>query len=222
MVHSVTSTDFPVRRRLPRAEREEQMVSAATRIFAERGYGAASMDEIADAAGISKPMLYAYFDSKEGLFLACVERGSAVLRAEVREAALSARTPEQALFAGLVAVMRFIEENDESWAVLYPHGLGSGGSFEHAAARAHEDMSRLLTELMTTLAKSQGVDAEAALEREPLAHALTGATIAIGTWSRGRGEPAELHALRLMNLAWMGLGNIIRGELWMPDDGAGS
>lgn len=209
----------PSRRRVPRAEREAQMVEAATRIFASRGFHTASMDEIAEASGITKPMLYAYFDSKEGLFLACVEKGSRELRAEVREAALGAATPEEALYAGLVAVMRFVDENEELWAVLYPHGLGSSGTFAEAAARAHDEMSDLLAELMTMLAKSRGVDEQAAHESEPFAHALTGATIAIGTWSRGRGEPAELHALRLMNFAWMGLGHVIKGELWLPGTG---
>ena len=212
----MASTAPAPRRRVPRAEREEQMVAAATRIFAERGFNAASMDEIAEASGITKPMLYAYFGSKEGLFLACVDRGSHVLRARVREAALGAPTPQQALYAGLVAVMRFVEDNDELWALLYPHGPSSSGTFSEAAARAHDEMSALLAELMTMLATTKGVDAEVALESEPLAHALTGATIAVGSWSRGRDEPAELHALRLMNFAWMGLGDIIEGELWMP------
>lgn len=215
----MASTAPAPRRRLPRAQREEQMVAAATTIFATRGFNAASMDEIAEASGITKPMLYAYFDSKEGLFLACVEKGSSALRARVREAALGASTPQEALYAGLVAVMRFVEDNDELWAVLYPHGPGSGGTFAEAAARAHDEMSALLAELMTMLARSRGVDAEVALESEPLAHALTGATIAVGSWSRGRDEPAELHALRLMNFAWMGLGDIIEGELWMPSAG---
>jgi AcrR family transcriptional regulator len=207
------------RRRVPRAVREEQMVEAAIGIFAARGFHSASMDEIAEASGITKPMLYAYFDSKEGLFLACVEKGSRELRAQVREAALGAPTAEQGLYRGLVAVMRFVEDNGELWAVLYPHGPGSGGTFAEAAARAHDEMSALLTELMTMLAERRGVAQDVALESEPLAHALTGATIAVGTWSRGRDEPAELHALRLMNFAWMGLGDLIAGELWLPPPG---
>ena len=216
----MTATTGSPRRRVPRAEREEQMVTEATRIFAARGFHAASMDEIAEASGITKPMLYAYFDSKEGLFLACVERGSAELRAQVRAAALAAPTPERALYDGLVAVMRFVEDTEELWSVLYPHGPSSSGTFAAAAARAHDEMSALLTELMTMLATRRGVADEVALESEPLAHALTGATIALGTWSRGRGEPAELHALRLMNFAWKGLGDMLEGDLWLPGEGA--
>jgi AcrR family transcriptional regulator len=201
---------------VPRALREEQMVTAAIEIFSARGFHATSMDEIADACGITKPMLYAYFDSKEGLFMACVERGSVKLREQVREAAMTAPTPQDALYRGLVAVMRFVRDNDELWSLLYPHGPGSSGTFEAAASRAHDEMSALLAELMTLLATRRGVAEEVALESEPLAHALTGATIAVGTWSRGRSEPPELHALRLMNFAWMGLGDLIEGELWLP------
>lgn len=192
------------------------MLRAAIEIFAARGFHSASMDEIAEASGITKPMLYAYFDSKEGLFLACVEKGSRELREQVREAGLGAPTPEQGLYRGFVAVMRFVEDNGELWSVLYPHGPGSSGTFAEAAARAHDEMSALLAELMTLLATRRGVGEQAALESEPLAHAMTGATIAVGTWSRGRDEPAELHALRLMNFAWMGLGDVIAGELWLP------
>ena len=57
---------------MPRAEREQRMLDAAGRAFARDGYHAASMDEIARAAGISKPMLYNYFGSKEGLYVAYV------------------------------------------------------------------------------------------------------------------------------------------------------
>src|SRR2546423_12070398 len=83
------------RRRVPRAKREEQMVQAATRIFGDRGYHEASMDEIAQACGVTKPMLYAYFDSKEGLLVACMEKEEPLLEDAVPTAVLGAGTPEQ-------------------------------------------------------------------------------------------------------------------------------
>src|SRR3954447_9652887 len=61
-------------RLMPRAEREEQMLEVAGEVFAERGFHAASMDEIAERADISKPMLYAYFGNKEGLYSAYMDR----------------------------------------------------------------------------------------------------------------------------------------------------
>jgi AcrR family transcriptional regulator len=195
--------------------REEQMLDAATRIFAERGFRDASMDDIADASGITKPMLYAYFDSKEGLFMGAAERASQTLRASVRAAAESQRTAELRLWHGLLAVFEFVEQHRESWLVLYPYGPTSSGPFAEAAARARDAMSELLTELFAESAA--GADRKAARESEPFAHALTGATIALASWSAGHPEDTrEMHARRLMNFAWMGLGNLARGKLWVP------
>ena len=69
------------------------MVAAAERLFSERGYHGVSMDEIAAASGISKPMLYDYFGSKEGLLLACVERARGRLFEEIAAAVRGAGTP---------------------------------------------------------------------------------------------------------------------------------
>src|SRR5688500_12358608 len=63
-----------LRRQVPRAEREEQMLAAATQLFAERGYANVPMDAIATQTGITKPLLYSYFGSKEGLYAACIRR----------------------------------------------------------------------------------------------------------------------------------------------------
>jgi AcrR family transcriptional regulator len=211
-----TRAPAPKRRRVPRAVREGQMVEAATRIFARRGYADASMDEIARASGISKPMLYAYFDSKEGLFVACMERGERALEGAVAAAVLHSRTPELRLWHGLVAVFEFFDENPDLFAIGYPTGPTSG-NFTELAARGRASMARLLTSLFVDTAVGAGVDPDAAREAEPMAHALTGATIALLAWSVDRPEePRELHALRLMNFAWMGLGNLVQGELWVP------
>src|ERR1700721_110456 len=74
------------RRRMPRPERERQMPEVAGRSFAARGFHAVSMDEIAKQAGISKPMLYQYFGSKEGLYVAYVRQQGSALLAGVRGA----------------------------------------------------------------------------------------------------------------------------------------
>lgn len=61
-------------KRMPRAVREQQMLDAAVSVFGRRGYMAASMDEIAELAGVSKPLVYLYLNSKDDLFSACVDR----------------------------------------------------------------------------------------------------------------------------------------------------
>src|SRR2546425_13151993 len=69
---SVTK-ESKARTKVPRAVREPQMLDAAVAVFAERGYHGASMDEIAAGAGVTKPMVYSYFGSKEDLYLACID-----------------------------------------------------------------------------------------------------------------------------------------------------
>src|SRR5581483_9881124 len=73
-------------RRMPRPERERQMLEVAGRSFAAHGFHAVSMDEIAKQAGISKPMLYHYFGSKEGLYVAYVRQQGRALLAGMRDA----------------------------------------------------------------------------------------------------------------------------------------
>src|ERR671934_158665 len=92
---------------------EAQMVAAAERLFSERGYHGVSMDEIATASGITKPMLYDYFGSKEGLFLACVERARGRLFEEIAAAVRGASEPEEALRAGVEAFLSFADEQRE-------------------------------------------------------------------------------------------------------------
>src|ERR671930_2216745 len=93
------------RGRTPRAVRVAQMVAAAERLFSERGYHGVSMDEIAAASGITKPMLYDYFGSKEGLFLACMERARGRLFEEIAGAVRGADSAEEALRAGIYAFL---------------------------------------------------------------------------------------------------------------------
>src|SRR3954468_20374376 len=118
------------RGRTPRAVREAQMVAAAERLFSERGYHGVSMDEIAAASGISKPMLYDYFGSKEGLFLACVERARGWLFEEIASAVRGADGAGAALRAGVEAFLAFANEQRATWTVLF----AEGGSFGQAAA----------------------------------------------------------------------------------------
>jgi AcrR family transcriptional regulator len=198
--------------------REREMLEAAGRMFGERGYHAVSMDEIAQAAGVSKPMVYAYFESKEGLFLACVELATIGTLEEVTPPSLP---QDVRLWRGLLAVFTFIEDHRASWTLLYPHGPQSGGPFAAGAARSNEEMGRLLSGIFREAAAAEGIDARLAAESsEPLAAALVASVVGLGSWwMRHPEQPKELQALRLMNLAWLGLGELSRGKLWVPPPG---
>lgn len=93
-----------------RADREEQILDVACRTFGEHGYAATSVADVARAAGISKPLIYAYFDSKDGLHAACVERAGTIIVGEIERSAAS----------GAVALDRALVTLDGIFTVLAP------------------------------------------------------------------------------------------------------
>jgi len=107
------------RRRLPRGEREERMLDAGERIFGAHGFRAASMDEIAEASGITKALLYQYFGSKEGLYEACVERARARLFDRLEREAEAAPHAGERLRAVVTAYFDYLDEQRGSWWLLY-------------------------------------------------------------------------------------------------------
>jgi AcrR family transcriptional regulator len=204
------------RRRVPRAIRERQMIEVAGRVFAERGYHAASMDEIAAGVGISKPMLYAYFDSKEGLYRACVSVATERLLASVGDAAAEG-PPERRLWAGILAFFSWVEEHRDGWALL--NRDVAGAPFAEELARSRAQTVRLTGRLFTEAGQAEGINPQLASENEALADAFAGAAEALANrWLDHPEEPKELQALRLMNLTWMGLGDLVRGQLWLPEE----
>lgn len=209
----------PGRPRVPRVKREQEMLSAAADVFGERGYHGASMDEIAARAGITKPMLYSYFDSKEGLFAACGDAAARLLGERLRAvAAMRDLPPDQRLWRGLVSVFRFIGEHRELWfAFNPPAGFSALPGAGEVGARGREAITKLLEELLTTAARNEGIGAQAALQVAPLAHALTATVLAIAEWWLDHpDESAELQALRVMNFAWAGFGQLLNGDFWLP------
>ena len=156
------------------------MLQVAARVFGRRGYHAASMDEIARDCGVTKPMLYAYFGSKDGLYLATVDRmGVAVVGAV--EQLLAERDPGRRLRLGVDVILRFIEQDRHGWAVLYAEGLGEGPVAKHVAR--YRD--RIVQAAALTLADA--VPGRAPRDAEPYAVGLLGAGEALARWWLARG-----------------------------------
>src|SRR3954466_3332668 len=99
------------RTRLPREDRMEQTLRAAHDLFAERGYAAVKMDEIAGAVGVTKPLLYNYFGNKEQLYITCMERAGDSLPATIASAVGATATPREALRAGVRAFFAFLDSD---------------------------------------------------------------------------------------------------------------
>lgn len=198
------------------------MVEAADRIFTARGYEGASMDDIAAACGVTKPMLYAYFGSKEGLFAACGLAAGEPLRNRVRAVAGDpAASPEELLWRGVLVIFTRIGEVRDTWMKLYPpDGPAPAGPLGTRAAMNRAAMTGVVTQLMRDAASRGGLPDQLVEQVEPVAQTLIGAVMAAaGWWMKHPGESAELQALRVMNFAWKGLEQLAAGELWLPPEG---
>ena len=186
--------------RVPRVVRERQLVELGEELFAERGYAKASMDELARRAGVTKPVIYELFGSKEGLFRACLEglalrladaiadaaRGADAAGggpdAEVRQSAgapdpeaqvsAGAPDPEARLRAGGLAFLRFAQENRVAYELLYE------GRFSDAAVNVRRRQAALILELMREMAPDD-VDPR---ELEVAAHAVNSAYEGVAHW----------------------------------------
>ncbi len=203
-------------RRLPRAQREQQMLDAAVRTFGRRGYRAASMEEIAELAGASKPLVYLYLHSKEELFSACIRREAAALTAAVRAGA-GAPGPgvpvERRLWEGLTAFFTHTADHPDGWAVLHRQARTHGEPFAAEVAALREEIVTYVTSLIGAAARE--------VHRDPgladgdvagLAHALVGAAESLADWANATpGVGAREAAATLMRLAWSGLGDLARG-----------
>jgi AcrR family transcriptional regulator len=126
---------------VPRADREQQILDAAVHGFAEHGYAHASMAAIARRAGISKPLIYEYFGSKDGLYLACLSRAGDHLVGKV-VSAQSGTTLERAR-ESLAAIFDALDGRRLDWAVLTDPTVPAGSTVHDAAQRYREQLRRL-------------------------------------------------------------------------------
>jgi AcrR family transcriptional regulator len=172
---------------MPRAEREEEMLRAAGDVFARSGFHDASMDVIAQAAGISKPMLYNYFGSKEGLYAAYIDRSGCALLTSMREADSRDAPPAQRLHAGILAFLTYAEEHRAGWTVLHRETLALGGLVAEELSGLRDRVTQMLATLFGD---------------EAFAHAFTGAGESLASWWLAQPEePKERVAKILMDIA---------------------
>lgn len=210
-------------RRVPRAVREQQMLDAAVAGFARHGYRSASMDDIAEAAGVSKPLVYQYLKSKEDLFTACIARESTALVEAVRAGTLEGGRglpADRMLWNGLCAFFAHTAAHPDGWAVLHQQARIQGESFADGVTLMRSRIVELVTELIGQAARDAGCDGELAdREVSGLAHALVGAAESLAEWANTRAtDPpsAKETAATLMNFCWTGLESLLGGARWTP------
>ena len=194
--------------RLPAARRRRQLLDVARRAFAERGYHQTSMDDVAEAAGVTKPVLYQHFTSKRHLYLELLDDVGGRMMDGIAKAVAAADGPRQQVEAGFRAYFRFVAEEADAFRLLFGSGTRRDEEFERAVRRVEDSIAEAVAVFIEA-----DVDAE---HRRLLAHGLVG--LAEGTsrdWlSRGGGSRREADTLarRIAELAYAGLRGIRRDE----------
>jgi AcrR family transcriptional regulator len=187
-------------KRLPRAVREQQMLDAAVQMFSVNGYHETSMDTIAAAAQISKPMLYLYYGSKEELFGACLNREMARFIDSVRADIDFTQSPKDLLRNTIGSFLRFIDENRASWIVMYTQAVSSQ-AFAQTVREGREDFIDLVAGLVRAGSRTARPDAE----NEMRAVALVGAGEAMANRLSTGDIDVDQAAELMINLFWHGL-----------------
>ena len=205
----MTSPSATTRTRMPRAQREEQILTIAEAVFAERGYSATTMEDIADRVGVTKPLIYDYFGSKEGLLSAAVTRARGQLR-EATEAAWQAvgeDAPLEDVFrAGVQAFFDFIDEHAHAFVLIQQEGaMASQASGLIESIREQQSAATV-----RTLRDAPGLAAVPDGLLEGYAEVIIGACERVAVWRTRRPEVSAQDATELVvSSVWGGLASLL-------------
>ena len=188
--------------------RRQQLVDVALELFARRGYRATTMDDIADAAGVTKPLVYQHFSSKRALYLELVNSIAQELLIAIRGAVMQAQGPRQQVEMGFAAYFRLVISREAEFRLLY----GRDHADDKELGRALRTVEDAIAEAIEPLIDA-GLNDE---HRRLLAYAVVG--MAEGASRRfmeqrtTSGESVEDEAPRLAqrmaDLAWAGLRSV--------------
>lgn len=148
-----------MRRRLPRAERRAQLLSVATSKFGERGYHPTSMDDIAEAAGVTKPVLYQHFSSKEDLYISVIQQVGEVLRERIDGFAFEGATTYDRVREGINVFFGVFDENSNMLKLFF----GSEYVTESIQEEVTRATSRAAESVGTLLARARDLSPEEAI-----------------------------------------------------------
>lgn len=188
--------------RLPREERRAQVLRAAREVFVAQGYHTAAMDDIAERAGVSKPVLYQHFPGKLELYVALLDDGIAVLLDTLRAALEATTDNKQRVRGAIAAYFGFVDDPDGAYRLVFESDLTNEPAVRYRVEAADDACSLMLGRVIS---EDTGLSAAQA---ELLASGLLGmAQIAARRWLREEPRMAREAAVDLIaGLGWRGIG----------------
>lgn len=190
--------------RLPRDERRGQLLAAASEVFVDRGYHAAGMDEIAERAGVSKPVLYQHFSSKLELYLAVLARHVENLVSGVRQALRTTTDNRQRLRAAVQAFFDFIEHDSQGYRLIFENDYVSEPQVAAQVRVATESCTDAVFDLIS---RDSGLEAHRA---RMIAVGLVGISVDCARYWLGADRPISKDAAveGTVQFAWGGLSHV--------------
>lgn len=187
--------------RLPRTQRRGQLLDAAQEVFVARGYHATAMDDIAERAGVSKPVLYQHFPGKLELYLALLDTHGDALVATVRTAMHSTDDNKARVHRAMQAYFDFVDGQGEAFRLVFESDLRNDPAVAQRVDRVGRDCGLAIAE---TIMSDTGVDRSRA---ELLAIGLTGAAeMAARSWLASKRAVPKAEAVELLaKLTWRGI-----------------
>ena len=188
------------RARLSASDRRAQLVEVGRAVFAKRGFEATSVEQIADRAKVSKPIVYEHFGGKEGLYAVIVDREMEYVVRRITEA-ISHGTPRERIEQAALAFLTYVRDHPDGFAILAQDRPLSSPSTGMASLL--NDVAERVGDVFASSFKAAGYDPKTA----PIyAHALVGMVTFVGRWWTETRKPSiEEVASHLSALAWMGL-----------------
>jgi AcrR family transcriptional regulator len=190
--------------RLPAAARREQLVAMALEMFARQGFHSTSMNDIADAAGVTKPVLYQHFASKRELYLALLEETGQRLLTLIADATRGAAGPHAQVVQGFGAYFRWVAADRDEFLLLFGSGARRDEEFADAVRRVEEAVAEAIAPLIRA-----DIDTE---HQRLLATALVGLAEATSRRlvAEGRSFDPDRVGRQVADLAWAGLRGVKR------------
>ena len=186
-------------KRLPAAERRAVIVEAAGRLFGERGYDATRLEDVARAAGVTKPVLYRHFDDKQALYLALLQRHRDDL-ARFADAIPPQGTAHERLRAVLDVWLAYVETHHYQWMMLF-RDSGGGPAIRAFRVEVHARARAVLTGLIGALSETPIPEREL----EPLAELMSMGMASLVVWWTDEPAVAREAVLDAMTRVWTGL-----------------
>ncbi|MBE7188042.1 TetR/AcrR family transcriptional regulator [Jatrophihabitans endophyticus] len=184
---------------VPRAEREQQIVAAAVVEFAAAGYAAGSLTRVATAAGISKPLVYQYFGSKDGLYLACLHDVVGGLLARLADAELDVDDTVASRIHPLRAIFAALEPRREAWRLLFDPSAPTTGPISEVTAQYRAQTAELAASGSASFLRARGTYTE--LDASALTAVWMGLVDSlVSWWLEHPDEPAESMVARCERL----------------------